>query len=59
MLGFMSEEESAEVAERHAADVARRRRLRKMVRHRKQNKGGFVRADSREDTSFLRCFLGR
>lgn len=40
MLGFMGHEECAAVAEREAIDLTRRRRLRKLIRQRKQIKGG-------------------
>lgn len=39
MMGFMAKEEYAEIVERQAMDDQRRRRLRKMLRARKVNKG--------------------
>lgn len=39
MMGFMGKEECAQLAEQQAIDDMRRRRLRKMLRTRKLNKG--------------------
>lgn len=39
MMGFMSKEECARMAEQQAIDETRRRRLRKMLKTRKVNKG--------------------
>ena len=39
MVGFMGEEESAQVLERQAIDQLKRKRLRRMVKRRQFNKG--------------------
>lgn len=39
MMGFMGKEECARMAEQQALDEMRRRRLRKMLKTRKANKG--------------------
>lgn len=56
MLGFMTEQESREVAERHAVDYIRRRRLRKMIRHRQRNKGESLNfATTNLEETHIRC----
>lgn len=39
MMGFMGKEQCAQMAEKQAVDDTRRRRLRKMLKTRKMNKG--------------------
>lgn len=43
MMGFMGKEECARMAEQQALDEMRRRRLRKMLKTRKANKGELCR----------------
>ena len=56
MMGFMGEEECAQMAERQAVYDIRRRRLRKMLRTRRANKGGL---SGRADTEEAGCRISR